>query len=235
MLPQFIFILFERLLQDYWGLLGIHETSRIFDNFSVWVELIVFFLLIIMVDWLSGIIGRHIELEANEESESFLKDRLGVPAQWIEQARGVKARYCSEPRLEARSLLAAGLYTEAHDVICDGIAPEAILSESYQQLEDLLAPLAQPQRCSLIADWSIKGKVYWNYMTVVKAVDNILKQVLIIFIHINISWVVKDASQPRKESWKYLERNWHVFFRHVWNWYVYLIFLLLIFLFWRRI
>jgi len=126
--------------------------------------------------FVQGIIGRHIELEVDEESESFLKDRLGVPAQWIEQARSVKARYCSEPRLEARSLLAAGLYSEAHDVICDGIAPEAILSESYQQLEDLLAPLAQPQCCSLIADWSVKGKVYWNYMTVVKAIENILKQ-----------------------------------------------------------
>lgn len=118
----------------------------------------------------------------DEESETFLKDRLGIPAQWIEQARSVKARYCSQSRLEARSLLAAGLYTEAHDVICDSIAPEAILSESYQQLEDLLAPLAQPQRCSLIADWSIKGKVYWNYMTVVKAVENILKQVFTIIL-----------------------------------------------------
>ena len=128
-----------------------------------------------------GIIGRHIDLEADEESEGFLKDQLGVPAQWIERARSVKARYGACPRLEAHSLLAAGLYTQAHDVICDDMAPEAILSESYDELEQLLAPLAQPQRSTLIADWSLKGKVYWNYITVVKAVDNILKQVVFFY------------------------------------------------------
>ena len=132
-------------------------------------------------DFVEAIIGRHIELQVDEESERFLGEQLGIPAQWIEKARSVKARYSCSPRLEAHSLLAAGLYSQAHDVICDDIAPEAILSEKYQELEDFLSPLADPKRCGLIADWSLKGKVYWNYMTVVKAVELILQQVNSIF------------------------------------------------------
>ena len=97
--------------------------------------------------------------------------------QWIEKCRATKALYSFSPRLEARSLLAAGLYAQAHDVICDELAPEAILSESYDQLEEFLAPLTRSERSALIADWPLKGKVYWNYLTVVKAVDHILNQV----------------------------------------------------------
>ena len=123
------------------------------------------------------IIGRHIELDADCPSEKFLKEQLAIPSTWIETARAVKALNCFSPRLQANSLLSAGLYDQAHDVICDQLAPEAILSESYQELEKLLAPLAVPERSALIAEWPLKGKVYWNYITVVKAVECILSQV----------------------------------------------------------
>lgn len=127
--------------------------------------------------FVEDIISRHIGQETDQQSERFLLEKLGVPSQWIEKSRAVKALYSFSPRLQATSLLAAGLYNQAHDVICDELAPEAILSESYQELEELLAPLADPERSSMIADWYLKGKVYWNYITVVKAVDRILKQV----------------------------------------------------------
>ncbi|EFX78191.1 hypothetical protein DAPPUDRAFT_105471 [Daphnia pulex] len=45
------------------------------------------------------------------------------------------------------------LYSQAHDIICDELAPEAILSETYLELEELLALLADPERFSTIADW----------------------------------------------------------------------------------
>lgn len=127
--------------------------------------------------FVEDIIGRHLGQEVDPSSESFLIEKLGVPSQWIEKARAVKALYVFSPRLQATSLLAAGLYSQAHDVICDELAPEAILSESYEELEELLSPLSDPERSSLIADWYLKGKIYWNYITVVKAVDRILKQV----------------------------------------------------------
>ena len=126
---------------------------------------------------MEDIIARHLGLEVDQESERFLTDQLGIPQRWIEKARAVKALHAFSPRLQATSLLAAGLYNQAHDVICDELAPEAILSESYQELEDLLTQLADPERSSMIADWSLKGKVYWNYITVVKAVERILRQV----------------------------------------------------------
>ena len=127
------------------------------------------------------IIGRHVQLDADKQSEQFLKEMLNIPVPWIEKARSVKAMYSFSRRLQADSLLSAGLYAEAHDVICDELAPEAVLSESIAELEKLLAPLVDPERCSRIADWSVKGKVYWNYITVVKAVDRILSQVRFIF------------------------------------------------------
>lgn len=131
--------------------------------------------------FVEDILGRHISQERDEKCERFLVDKLGIPQQWIEKSRAVRALYAFSPRLQAKSLLAAGLYSQAHDVICDELAPEAILSESYQELEELLAPLADPERFSMIADWYLKGKVYWNYITVVKAVDRILKQVKLNF------------------------------------------------------
>lgn len=126
--------------------------------------------------FVEDILVRHIGQEKDEKCERFLVEKLGIPQQWIEKSRAVRALYSFCPRLQATSLLAAGLYNQAHDVICDELAPEAILSESYQELEELLAPLADPERSSMIADWYLKGKVYWNYITVVKAVDRILKQ-----------------------------------------------------------
>jgi len=129
--------------------------------------------------FVENIIGRHVHLTADEPLERFLIEQLGVPSRWIEKARAVKALQSFSPRLQAQSLLAAGLYSEAHDVICDELAPEAILSESYQELEGLLGPLADPERSSMIADWSVKGRIYWNYITVVKAVEKILNLVYI--------------------------------------------------------
>lgn len=149
--------------------------------------------------FVEDIMGRHIGLEVDKQVEDFLIE-LGIPSQWIEKTRAVKALYSFSPKLQATSLLSAGLYSQAHDVICDELAPEAILSESYQELEELLAPLADPERSCLIAEWSLKGKVYWNYITVVKAVDRILKQVKISFLFIfktrNILYIfpVKDNS-----------------------------------------
>lgn len=123
------------------------------------------------------IIGRHVDLEADEHSERFLLTQLGVPKEWIEEARATKALHSFVPKLQAVSLIAAGNYDLAHEVICDQLAPEAILSETYDELEELLAPLASPDRSCIITNWALKGKIYWNYLLVVKAVENILKQV----------------------------------------------------------
>jgi hypothetical protein len=100
------------------------------------------------------ILGRHIGQEKYEQCERFLVEKLCVPSQWIDKCRAVKALYAFHPKLQATSLLAdLELYSQAHDVICDELAPEAILSETYLELEELLALLADPERFSTIADW----------------------------------------------------------------------------------
>ncbi|EFX62915.1 hypothetical protein DAPPUDRAFT_119724 [Daphnia pulex] len=82
---------------------------------------------------------------------AFPRRKLCVPSQWIEECRAVKSLYAFNPKLHATSLLAAELYSQAHDVICDDeLAPETILSETYLELEELLAV---PERFSTIADW----------------------------------------------------------------------------------
>lgn len=124
------------------------------------------------------IIGRHVGLEFDERSELFLMTHLGIPKEWIEEARATKALHSFVPKLQAVSLIAAGDYDLAHEVICDQLAPEAILSETYDELEKLLTPLASPDHSCTINNWALKGKIYWNYLLVVKAVDNILNQVV---------------------------------------------------------
>jgi hypothetical protein len=84
---------------------------------------------------------------------AFPRRKLCVPSQWIEECRAVKSLYAFNPKLHATSLLAAELYSQAHDVICDELAPEAILFETYLELEELLTLLADPEQFSTIADW----------------------------------------------------------------------------------
>ncbi|EFX64084.1 hypothetical protein DAPPUDRAFT_118557 [Daphnia pulex] len=103
------------------------------------------------VAFVEDILGRHIGQEKDEQCERFLVEKLCVPSQWIEECRAVKSLYAFNPKLHATSLLAAELYSQAHDVICDDeLAPEIILSETYLELEELLAV---PERFSTIADW----------------------------------------------------------------------------------
>ena len=66
---------------------------------------------------------------------AFPRRKLCVLSQWIEECRAVKS------------------LSQAHDVICDELAPEAILFETYLELEELLTLLADPERFSTIADW----------------------------------------------------------------------------------
>ena len=76
--------------------------------------------------------------------------------------KSLKTLYYFPPKLQATSLLSAGLSSQAHDVICDELALEAIFSESYQEFKELLGHLADPERSSLIAEWSLKGKEHCN-------------------------------------------------------------------------
>ncbi|EFX74610.1 hypothetical protein DAPPUDRAFT_324203 [Daphnia pulex] len=84
---------------------------------------------------------------------AFPRRKLYVPSQWIKECRAVKSLHAFNPKLHDTSLLAAELYSQAHDVICDELAPEAILFETYLELEELLTLLADPERFSTIADW----------------------------------------------------------------------------------
>jgi hypothetical protein len=98
------------------------------------------------------ILSRNFGQEKDEQCERFLVEKLCFLSQWIE-CRAVKSLYAFNPKLHATSLLADELYSQAHDVICDELVPEAILSETYLELEELLALLAVPERFSTIADW----------------------------------------------------------------------------------
>lgn len=59
--------------------------------------------------FIEDVIGRHVKLEADEPTEHFLTELLGIPAEWMEKARATRALYAGLPDLQTTSWLAAGL------------------------------------------------------------------------------------------------------------------------------
>ncbi|EFX67420.1 hypothetical protein DAPPUDRAFT_331066 [Daphnia pulex] len=81
-----------------------------------------------MEPFVEDIIGRYIGQEKDEQCERFLVENFAF------RLSGLR-----------------NVGHQAHDVICDDeLAPETILSETYLELEELLAV---PERFSTIADW----------------------------------------------------------------------------------
>ena len=69
-----------------------------------------------------------------EEREEWLVQELGLPVQWVAGARATLARAEGRSKERAECLLQAERWTEAHTVIVQEIAPDAIIGQEYDYL-----------------------------------------------------------------------------------------------------
>lgn len=77
------------------------------------------------------ILYRYIDLTNDEEyfkKESFIVNQLGIPEKWIFWAKAVRAGAQKNYHAQADYLLKAKQWAFAHEVIMNGIAPDAIIN-----------------------------------------------------------------------------------------------------------
>ncbi|KAK7202922.1 nuclear protein 96-domain-containing protein [Myxozyma melibiosi] len=111
------------------------------------------------------LLNRHVE-DMDGAAESFLVDTLRVPKKMILTAKALYAHRADEPVQEARYLLDAAEWTQAHAVIIRTVGPRAIISEDY---DSLLSLLSRFEDVTEIPGWNIGGQIYLDYIAVMKS------------------------------------------------------------------
>ncbi|XP_066894886.1 nuclear pore complex protein Nup98-Nup96 isoform X9 [Kogia breviceps] len=122
------------------------------------------------------LLTRHCQLLETPESwakEIFLTEKLCVPAEWIHEAKAVRAHMESDRHLEALYLFKAGHWNRCHKLVIQHLASDAIINENYDYLKGFLEDLAPPERSSLIQDWETSGLVYLDYIRVIEMLHHI--------------------------------------------------------------
>uniref|UniRef100_A0A8C0K412 Nuclear pore complex protein Nup98-Nup96 n=1 Tax=Canis lupus dingo TaxID=286419 RepID=A0A8C0K412_CANLU len=122
------------------------------------------------------LLTRHCQLVETPESwakETFLTQKLCVPAEWINEAKAVRAHMESDKHLEALYLFKAGHWNRCHKFIIKHLASDAIINENYDYLKGFLEDLAPPERSSLIQDWETSGLVYLDYIRIIEMLHQI--------------------------------------------------------------
>ncbi|KAM9079232.1 nuclear pore complex protein Nup98-Nup96 isoform 7-T7 [Megaptera novaeangliae] len=122
------------------------------------------------------LLTRHCQLLETPESwakEIFLTEKLCVPAEWIHEAKAVRAHMESDRHLEALYLFKAGHWNRCHKLVIRHLASDAIINENYDYLKGFLEDLAPPERSSLIQDWETSGLVYLDYIRVIEVLHHI--------------------------------------------------------------
>lgn len=122
------------------------------------------------------LLTRHCQLVETPESwakETFLTQKLCVPAEWIHEAKAVRAHMECDRHLEALYLFKAGHWNHCHKLIIRYLASDAIINENYDYLKGFLEDLAPPERSSLIQDWETSGLVYLDYIRIMEMLQHI--------------------------------------------------------------
>ncbi|XP_033229340.1 nuclear pore complex protein Nup98-Nup96-like [Belonocnema kinseyi] len=124
------------------------------------------------------LLARHVELDESEnyvKRENFLREELGIPSIWINQAKAVKA--CAYKRYgeAAWYLTKAEQWNKAHEVIIENLAADAIINENYDYLKSLLSPLMQEDSHNMISGWAHQGQLLWDYIEVTSEIKSLLQ------------------------------------------------------------
>ncbi|XP_055590552.1 LOW QUALITY PROTEIN: nuclear pore complex protein Nup98-Nup96 [Uranotaenia lowii] len=116
---------------------------------------------------------RHIRLTSDEENdvddndldylerEQFIVGELGIPEAWIFWAKAVRAGSQFNYHRQARYLLRAKQWSQAHEVIMEHIAPDCVINDNIAYLKSLLAEFEDVKQ---ISNWSIKGQILRDFI-----------------------------------------------------------------------
>ncbi|XP_044077198.1 nuclear pore complex protein Nup98-Nup96 isoform X4 [Siniperca chuatsi] len=118
----------------------------------------------------------HCPLQETDESvqrERFLTERLLIPEQWIHEAKAVRARRDADRHQEALHLYRAGYWSQCHRLLIQHLASDCIINDNHDYLLEFLEGLAVPEHSATIQDWDTAGRVYLDYIRVIKTLQGI--------------------------------------------------------------
>ncbi|XP_041088599.1 nuclear pore complex protein Nup98-Nup96 isoform X1 [Polyodon spathula] len=116
-----------------------------------------------------------VETRDSAEKERFLTENLCLPVQWIHEAKATRACQEGDKHKEALHLFKAGHWNQCHKLVTQYLASDAIINENHGYLLEFLEGLASPDRCTVIQDWDISGRVFLDYIHVLQTLDGIQK------------------------------------------------------------
>ncbi|KAF2434423.1 hypothetical protein EJ08DRAFT_646401 [Tothia fuscella] len=89
---------------------------------------------------------------------------LRVPPQWMHLSRALYARAVThDPVAEAQSLIDAGEWKQAHDVVCQVIGPAAVIEQDSDQLRELLGSLVEQKEGNRM-EWNKGAGMYYDFV-----------------------------------------------------------------------
>lgn len=107
------------------------------------------------------------------QRERFLTERLLIPEQWIHEAKAMRARRDADTHQEALHLYRAGYWNQCHRLLIQHLASDCIINDNHDYLLEFLEGLAVPDHSATIQDWDTAGRVYLDYIRVIKTLQDI--------------------------------------------------------------
>ncbi|XP_030603052.1 nuclear pore complex protein Nup98-Nup96 isoform X2 [Archocentrus centrarchus] len=118
----------------------------------------------------------HCPLQETEESvrrERFLTEELLIPEQWIHEAKATRAHRDGDRHQQALHLYRARYWNQCHRLLIQHLASDCIINDNHDYLLEFLEGLAVPENCATIQDWDTAGRVYLDYIRVIKTLQEI--------------------------------------------------------------
>lgn len=91
------------------------------------------------------------------EGEQFLLTEICIPEIYIQEAKGLQAQLQGDLGSAAERFTAALLFDEAHQIIIQDLAPQAVLEEDFKHLIKLFEPLSEHEM--YISEWQNGAQV----------------------------------------------------------------------------
>ncbi|KAK0182886.1 hypothetical protein PV327_000973 [Microctonus hyperodae] len=124
------------------------------------------------------LLSRHVQIDEDQDytkREKFLIEKLGIPTQWIYEAKAIKGCATKQYGEAAWYLLQAQQWNRAHEIIIEHLAADAIINENYTYLRSLLSPIVPIECNSLVNGWQYQGQLLWDYMEIAEEIEMFLK------------------------------------------------------------
>ncbi|EDV94992.1 nuclear pore complex protein Nup98-Nup96 [Drosophila grimshawi] len=112
---------------------------------------------------------QHVSVSAETltAEEEFIIEQLGVPESWVDYAKAVKAGSMGRRHAQAKYLLKAKHWVQAHEIIFQYIAPDAIINNNLEYLNSLLSQFECTDDGGVkVPNWTNQGQIFLDFIDI---------------------------------------------------------------------